>query len=285
MKSTGILFTASTYKSVDSAIRFLRSIQNVEGSHKAVICGPVRWELEHIKAHVGEVPNCKIRLFHSGLNNMYLCRAFGFVLFAANKKRARYYFSGDDDIEFTEASRDLVKVLDSERRFSVATFSNGIIGYKVDDSGKTWNPYWINGDSMFSHWDDNLLYGLPDSVRHAPVSYYTEIEYEHRMRHLTHKSTLVFNDRQYYTHHFRETPYQNEARGDGANQAMTCGRHLWEEKYDLPPFSEYEDGIWDRLDRDIKFMPEKMVQHVMFGGQSNDWQAIYESLKDNFVEV
>ncbi len=281
-----ILFTASTYKSTMSAIRFANSIKQIDGNHCCILTGPIREEMEEIAKETDAI------CFVSKTDSLYLGRAWGFVWAVNNNVSARYMCSCDDDIEFTSNSKDIFTLLNkaSEYGFSVTTFCNKAHDYADDKrfTDKTikgnfvLNLLWVNGDCMFTHWHDNIQYGLPDTVLSSPISYYTEVEYQHRMRAMTKLPLIVSKDKDKYLHHFR-TEDTAAIRADQAGTGHVAGLHLWKEKYGLE-ITSLTKSAFDNSFNVIKANPF-IENHIMFDESASCWIDIYNSLKDDYEVI
>lgn len=284
-----ILFTASTYKSAQNALCFIKSICQIEGNHICTVVSPLQSDIDEIVtglANAGDV-GCRVIVFRSTVDHLYQSRGWGFVWAVANGIQARYLCSCDDDIEFTENSQDIVRRLNINR-YSIMAFSSNVHGYRFtigDIQGHdniTTDIGWINGDAMFSHFEDNLKYGVPDALLTYPVSYFTEIEYQHRMSCLTGEWMKVDARKTFYLHHFRNNSELNSLRGQHAIVGMSVGKQLWKEKYGI------DLGVGHTFDcqalyQQVSTMPEKMEKHFIFHGLWNDWGEIYNRISPQFI--
>lgn len=284
-----ILFTASVYKSARNALRFAQSIKNIDGNHICVLVTPLREDADRlVEGLAGTIDlGCRVLVFHSTVNSLYQGRGWGFVWAVANGITPSYLCSGDDDIEFTEFSHDIVERLDTTE-FSVMTFRGNAHGYRknVDatEHGITTDLIWLNGDTMFTHFADNLQFGVADSLLDYPVSYFTEIEYQQRMSYFTGRWLAVDMRRIiFYTHHFRLNEEMNRIRGEHAIAGMTAGTNLWRVKYGIELDGMHIDC--EKLYNQVITMPEKMKTHFIFHGLWNDWGAIYEKLLPSYELV
>lgn len=284
-----ILFTASVYKSARNALRFAQSIKHVEGNHICVLVTPLREDADRlVEGLAGTISlGCRVLVFHSAVDNLYQGRGWGFVWAVANGVSAKYLCSGDDDIEFTEFSHDIVERLDATE-FSVMTFRGNAHGYRKNigetEHGITTDLTWLNGDTMFTHFEDNLQYGVADALPGYPVSYFTEIEYQQRMSYLTGRWLAVDTRRiVFYIHHFRLDEEMNRVRGEHAILGMSAGKNLWKEKYGIE--LDHTSIDCEKLYKRVITMPEKMKSHFIFYGLWNDWDAIYSLLYPNFELV
>lgn len=287
LKNYDVLLCTATYDFPGCAIRMLRSMDKLGGECLAVISGCKRGDLEAIAKQ--EYP-CDVVLMKAPYNSSYLCRAWGFIWAVHEGIRADFMFSADDDLEFTDGSADMLSELRELRvdpGFSVAGFVGK--GSEQADHIKVryhLDPIFMDGNLNITQWEDNLDYGLPDSLPNEAMSYFTEVEYQHRMRVLTGRPTLLCGGKHHYIHHFRNDPVRTKARTNSCSRGMYAGCQLWKEKYRL-------DGLNISMDvrecvRIFEFVKDKkdeMKRHLLFGGLWNDWNAIYEHLKDGFERV
>lgn len=287
LKNYDILLCAATYDFPGCAVRMLRSMDKLDGKCLAVISGCKRDDLEAIAKQ--EYP-CDVVLMKAPRNCMYLCRAWGFVWAVHEDIRADFMFSADDDLEFIDESAKMLPMLNEAKidpGFSVAGFgSKGtkIIG-EVTDRYRI-NPLFMDGNLNITQWDDNLDYGLLDSLPDEAMSYFTEVEYQHRMRILTGRPTLQWANKIYYIHHFRNDPVRTKARTSSCSRGQYAGCQLWKEKYGLDGLRIATDvRECNRIFEAVKNKKAEMKRHLLFGGLWNDWEAIHELLKDGFERV
>ncbi|MFN3307471.1 MAG: hypothetical protein ACK42Z_09855, partial [Candidatus Kapaibacteriota bacterium] len=73
-----ILFCASTFKTPNLALKFLKSIINVKGRHLAVLVSPLLEDITELASNLKDITTDVI-LFHSDIDNQCLGRAWGFV--------------------------------------------------------------------------------------------------------------------------------------------------------------------------------------------------------------
>ena len=284
-KKYDILFTASMYKSASNALRMAKSIQHIEGNHLCVFATPLVSDIYEFITGANDLENTILLFSH--IDNIYFCRALGFLYAILNKMKISYYCSCDDDIEFTEKSSCILSILDS-LDYAVMTFKSHGHAYK-GFAGKemTYNPPWINGDSMFSRFEDNIKYGLPDSLVDEPVTFFTEVEYQHRMRYLSRKKTIIDKRDEYYIHHFRERNNAITAlRSRDSVHKMHSGNRFWKEKYGVD-VDFIEDGNHDAVYRKTMQLEyiEKIKTHLIFGGLWNNWDFINLTFADSWHEA
>jgi hypothetical protein len=281
-----ILFTASTYRSSANAIRFVRSIKHIKGDHICILVTPLQSDATEIVNLLRNTKNlgCRVLIFLSDVDNLYQGRGWGFVWAVANGIHPTYLCSCDDDLEFTENSHDIVNRLDANN-FSVMTFKaninvNAPPKVRVEEDKTSKDIIWLNGDSMFTHFEDNLAYGVADALLEYPVSFFVEIEYQQRMCHFTSEWLTVDREREFYLHHFREDNELTRLRSQHAAVGITTGKRLWKEKYgiELPDMHPDVAGLYPK----VCAMPAKMKSHFIFYGMWNEWDKIYERLEPQF---
>lgn len=276
-----ILFTAAAYKSAQHAIEFANSIGFVGENNYCVLATPIRSEIQEI---VDGIKDCRnIAVLYSHIDNLYFCRAIGFLFALKRRMKFRYYCSCDDDIEFTENSRKILGILD-KTEFSVMTFCN----VKRRINGElVYGPAWINGDSMFSHFSENLQYGLPDSLPNEPVTFFTEVEYQHRMRWLTGRPIVVDRRAHYYKHNSRnENDPITKIRDENSSHKMNAGNRFWKEKYGIDVnFSGggNHEAVYNRTMNHKN--EEKMKSHLIFDGMWNNWDEIIAEYSKYWDEI
>lgn len=263
-----ILFTASTHRSVANAIRMAESLAWIDGQTMLVLTGDSLDELAEIdRANTGAT------LLHSQRDNLYFNRAAGLIWAGWHGVQARYLCSCDDDLEFTEESRDLVQILDKASEmteFGVMTFNNHshrYDGFSDDIQGDLRvGVRWINGDSMFVPWPYVVRFGLPDSLPDVPVTYFSEIEYQHRIRALTGRPIVAACGKQaYYVHHFREPGPITTDRATRAMDGIAAGSEFWRRKYGV----DVDAGDWHKypeLFEVVKAAGDEARRHLIFGG-------------------
>lgn len=230
----GILFTAATHHSVENAVRMAASIEWIPGLNGIVFAGVERAELVEIKRAV-PAASCLL----STVDNLYFCRALGFLWALMVGIPYDYICSCDDDLEFVPESSALpqrLRAAEQSADFSLLTFNNHSHHYDEFSErsldGFRLEPLWVNGDSMFVRWHDVLSFGLPDSLPDEPVTYFSEIEYQHRLRLLTGRPLVVdCGLPRYYIHHFREPGPITQERAGRAGQGIAAGQRFWREKY------------------------------------------------------
>jgi len=288
-KDYDILLCMATYDFPECTIRMLRSIDKLNAKCLAVVSGCKLGGLKEIAKH--EYP-CDVVLMKAPHNSIYLCRDWGFVWAVHEGIRADFLFIVDDDLEFIDISAEMLPILNEVKidpGFSVMGFKPSkpkLAGAEKIGPNYRINPAFIDGNLNITQWDDNLNYGLPDSLPNEPMSYFTEIEYQHKMRVLTGRSTLIRVDKVYYTHHFRSDPIRAKARAVSCGRGIWAGGELWEKKYgltDLRIAVEQKDAY--RIFEFVKNKPDMMKRHLLFGGLWNDWPAIYHKFEDQFERV
>ena len=282
-----ILFCMANYKFPKCTSRMLRSIGKLDAKCLAIVTGCRKRDLEAIAKH--EYP-CDVVLMKAPRNCMYLCRAWGFIWAVHEGIRADFMFSADDDLEFIDESAHILPALNEVKEdpgFSVAGFSGS--GMKI--AGKQagicqLNPTFMDGHLLVTQWDDNLNYGLPDSLPREAMSYFTELEYQHRMRILTGRPTVRIGGDVSYIHHFRRDPARTKARNASCSRGMYAGCQLWKVKYGIEDLLIASDmHECDRIFELVKDKKEEMKQHILFGGLWNSWLVIYYKFEDQFKRI
>jgi hypothetical protein len=233
------------------------------------VAAPRREDLEAIRSSTD-----RGILLQTARNHAYFNRAVGFIWAVHEGLEARFYCNLDDDIEFTEGSRDLLEYLDQDD-WSLKVFSNKYQGYN-----QRINPYKIDGNCMFVHWQDVLDYGVPDAYPDEVMSFHIENEYSYRLRLLTGRPTIAENEREFYLHHFRTEPHRQKQRGElfGTRGEYGAG-YFWAKKYGVEDFNTYEEGIYARLVDVMARKPDAMRNHLLFDGLGNDWKTIWDSIQ------
>lgn len=288
-KDYDILLCMATYDFPECTIRMLRSIDKLNAKCLAVVSGCKLDGLEEIAKH--KYP-CDVVLMKAPHNSVYLCRDWGFIWAVHEGIRADFLFTADDDLEFIDVSAEMLPILNEVKidpGFSVMGFrpsSPTLAGAEKIGPNYRVNPAFIDGNLNITQWDDNLNCGLPDSLPNEPMSFFTEIEYQHKMRVLTGRSTLIRVDKVYYTHHFRKDTIRTNARASSCSRGIWAGGELWEEKYgliDLRIAIDQTDAY--RIFEFVKNKTAEMKRHLLFNGLWTDWNAIYELLKDGFERI
>lgn len=276
-----ILFTAAVYKSAQHAIEFANSIRFVGDNNYCVLATPIRSEIQEI---VDGIEDCRnIAVLYSHIDNLYFCRAIGFLFALRRRMKFRYYCSCDDDIEFTKNSQEIPGILD-KTEFSVMTFCNA---KRRKNGSVIYSPMWINGDSMFTNFSDNLEYGLPDSLPKEPVTFFTEVEYQHRMRFLTRRQIVADRRKVYYKHNSRiESDPITKIRDESSYQKMRSGNEFWKQKYGIDVNFSYggiHEGVYHQT---MKPENENIIKsHLIFDGMWNNWDEIIAEYSKYWDEI
>jgi hypothetical protein len=277
MNNYDLLLTASCYKSGANATRLINSIKYIDARCLIIVACPNIDDAQYILGQLDDNKNIGIMILRSSLDNMYLCRAFGFLAALQKDISALYYCSMDDDIEFLPESNDIVSTLNelyNKIGFSTATFHCGARSPNEDAKIVHTNPSYINGDSMFSCFEDTLDYGLPDSLPDSQITYYTEAEYQHRLRYFTKQPTVIDNTQTRYIHHYYSRTEHD--RNPNSGKMMSDGELFWERKYHIPRPS-FSDIRTHAIVYEQTMRPENehlICRHLMFGGLWNDWDTI-----------
>ncbi len=254
------------------------------------MCGPVRAEMERL-ALLGGFP-CLV----SPINNSYACRAIGALYAMQEGMEPAYLCSCDDDLQFTEDSADILGELDRaqlETGFGVATFNSTSHNYEdmpgqiQSRIGDTLEMGWLDGNSLFIPWDVVLDAGLPDSLPTEPLTYFTEVEYQHRVRALLKRPSVAIAGKvAYYRHGFRDQgdPVTAE-RAARAGQAIEAAATFWREKYGIRDVGVGDAHNYPLLLQAVQAAGDRANQHLIFGGLGPpDWDEIVREIMPK-VEV
>ncbi len=284
-----LILTLSTYKSVHITRSFLDTLHYLGENVLAVLVGPIEDELRELAEGSQSIPAVFIQ---SDINSLHFGRAWGFAWAVNNGLKARYLASCDDDLEWIPMSEKILPRLDQAEeeigwclmgfQSTHPTFPNPY-QYVYDEFLVDYG--WLDGNCIFSKWDDNLEYGVIDSTVEAPQVFYIEIEYAHRMRFLTERPIIFdLSSDAYYRHLFRTDPAINAERGKNAISGMGAGNHFWQRKFGIEALDfersggKYPEGIheWIYETTIQKQYQEDFKKHMLFDGLWNDWVAIYD---------
>jgi len=288
LRDIDILLTASCFKSAQSAERMAKSLKHVQGDTLLVLTSPLEQDIAYLKD--ADIENTV--LFRSKIDNMYLCRNWGFVWAVANNFKPLYYCSCDDDIEFDSNSHDLLFRL-VKNDFSVMTFLNRSHRYNIwkgEMVGTCMTVSWMNGDSMFTRFEDNLKYGLPDCLPNGEASpFCVESEYQQRMAVFTGKPLLADIEKQFYTHHYRDTDDKRLLRDVDVVARINSGLRFLRTNYDGVFGDNHIDintaNIHGITREYIQAHPQAAKRHLLMDGLWVDYKAMHEKYKDSFEEV
>jgi len=231
----------------------------------------------------------------SPINNSYACRAIAALYAMREGMEPAYLCSCDDDLEFTAESADLLGELDRaqlETGFGVATFNSSSHNYEdmpgqiQERVGDTLEMGWLDGNSLFIPWDVVLDAGLPDSLPTAPLTYFTEVEYQHRVRVLLKRpSVAIIGKQAYYRHGFRPAsdPVTNE-RADRAGHAIEAAATFWREKYGVHDIGVGDANNYPALLETVRAAGDRANQHLIFEGLGPpDWDEIIAKMMAGVV--
>jgi hypothetical protein len=281
-----LVLTASTYKSTHLALKFLNTVHLLGENNLVIMVSPNRNELETISQNSNYK---KVVYIQSDINSLHFGRAWGFVWAHMNDAKGRYLVSCDDDLSWRQESTEIVSRLDkakAEIGFSLMGFSSThpvfptvydyatpekvIVGYK-----------WLDGNCIFSEWENNVQFGVLDSSLDAPLSFFVELEYSHRMRFLTGKPIVLdCHQSYYYEHNFRRDPTINKLRGEFTIAALSAGNHYWNKKFGIPVIDitttpDSHNWLYTQTAKEI--YRETFKKHLCFDGMSApNWEEIYK---------
>ncbi len=285
-----ILFCASTFKTSKYAISFLKSLKNIKGKNLAVITTPIFEDVIQIVQELKNFPTDVI-IFKTDVDNQCLARAWGFVWAVNNGITARYYCSCDDDIEFNQNSKDILDKLDEismSYNFSMLAFDS-THPYKYPYFEKQienlkFNPPFIDGNCIFTHFEDNLNFGVMDAPLEEPAVFYTEIEYMHRLKYFTNRPAIVNIEKEFYVHNYNTFPEKNKIRSERFQKREQAGRKFWFQKFGITVPEFNSDFVANEIFEEIinKNLTNKFKQHLIFKGEWNNWNKIYEDFSKFF---
>ena len=257
-----------------------------------VITSPRQADLEYLRTFLAENKINNVDLFLSKVDNMYSCRNWGFVWAYINNIIPKFYCSMDDDIEFISDSRDVLPRLTGVD-YSVMTFNNNAQHYdswQSEITGTCRVIPWMNGDSMFTRFEDNLLYGLPDCLPHSdPMPICTESEYQQRLCALMQKPLLADCEKIFYFHHFRDSQDKIALRDSRIIPRIKSGIDFFRYKFPGIGFPKEVDinkvNIHGIMRAHIMAHPEQAHKHVLYDGEFIDYPVIYNRIASDFTHV
>lgn len=287
MQHYDIIFGISTYRSNDLINRFLASTHNLLGKNLFVVISPI--EQDMLNAFYDN-PSNDVVFMTSKINNHVLGRSWPFVWAVNNGISAKYYCECDDDLEWTKESGKIFGKLEKgwkELPYAMFGFdSTHPYGYKdferMQGKLKVGVP-WLDGNCIFTRWQDNLECGVMDSLPTAPLAFFVETEYAHRLRYLTNRPIVMDTETTYYIHHFRDNPNLFTQRKKTFTKAVEDGRRFWKEKFGLDV--EFKGDVHKTLYQK-ETAPEckdGFRKHLLFDGLFTDWKAIYTKFAPNFT--
>jgi len=287
-----MIYGVSTYKSLELVQTFINSLKFLSGRNLVFITGPLLPELRDIE--IPKMSNCRVIVQHTSINNHVMGRSWPFVWCVNNGVHSDFYVTCDDDLEFVKESSEILwKAIGSFREVPYAMLgfeSNHPMHYPdyINYCGniKIGVP-WLDGNFIITRFYDNLRYGVMDALPDVPLSFFVETEYSHRFRFLTNRPIIVYSDKIYYLHHFRETSNQRSERSSRISSAESNGLRYWREKFGISAlFSPASDiHTWLYKEETLKYNRDKFKSHLLFGGRWTNWKEIYKVYKDKFSIV
>lgn len=284
----------STYRSVGPALRFLYSLHYLRGKKIVVITGPNEEELTFLRDSYAPHRETEVIFVHTNINHLSMSRAWGYVYTLAGLKRtADYFIELDDDLEFIPESGEILDKLHHAPQFSLCAFdSSHPMHYPeyafMDRDWKIGIP-WIDGNFIVSNWYDTERCGVQDGLPDAPFSFYTETELGWRLSYLTGKPLICNALKQYYLHHFRETPLQRNLRQSQMSPGQLTGEMFFAEKFGV--FDHFNRStvhreMWSKIQPDLEAGNLwRLTRHLMWNGLFTDWDAIYHAYQDQFKVI
>lgn len=275
-----ILFCAATYKSPQNAIRYMESASNISGNNLVVLVACLKEDFDTLVATMRKTKyrhDTALLLYDQ--NNMYKCRAAAFLWALFDNRPARFMCSGDDDVEWLDDNGLLVERLDEMSNMgilSVATFPDARTRYLATQPGDRYVAAdWLNGHAMFSQFSHNLMFGLPDTLPDADVTYFTETEYQIRMSVMTGIPTMFCTDLFCYHHHFREDEQMVALRNERVVAKINAGKRFLATKFATEEPDINRNTAWHTQMRSLASKnPTMLARHLMYNGEWNDWETI-----------
>jgi len=270
-----------SHKSAKHTLNLMESANNIEGDILFVVTTSVDEDVKQLTAEVSRIKKDLV-VCKTSRNSRYFCNNWAFIGSLNNGIQSKFFGTMDDDILFMDGHDFIDRLYKADDiGFSVLGFwssSHGYPGWGVQHENKEYRDglIYVDGHNMFTHFTDNILYGLCDSWGTGNVSY-VEIEYCTRMKHFTQKPILADASRLRLYHIFRKDEELNDLRKVGASFSdMNNGINLFREKYGIevnPLNIEYK---WQEAVDAMNSQPDKMEHHVLYDGMWNNWSAIYD---------
>lgn len=279
-----ILLTLSTHRSQTAVNRFLESLHHLGGENVLpIIVAPEEGELREIRSRYPATPAVYIQ---SDINSLHFGRAWGFVWAVNNGISARYLCSCDDDLAWNTDANLITTRLDQasqEIGFSMMGFASThpIFAQNYD---RVHDDFlvgfdWLDGNCIFTHWNDNLQYGVLDATTHTPLVFFVEIEYSYRMRLMTGRPIIFDNRGLSYDHLFRRDPHINAERATFSMPGIIAGNEFWRTKFGIDGVDfQGRPGMANVIRQRIfnEANRENFSHHLLFDGEWNNWKLIYQ---------
>jgi len=268
-----LLLCVATYRSSKFATQMIESLHHIDGNVLCFITGAK----EDTELHDIPTDHDNVIIAQSDRNCAAFNQAWGLVWAINNNINPRYVCFIDDDVEFTKNSENIIRVVESAEPFSLVSLGNSACLYK---KGQT-NVSWVDDCGMFVKFEDCVNCGVRDSQPEASWIFYTGIEYQHRLRYLTGKSTVAIYDNVYYKHHQRIDNNHQKIRSENEPEAFHYASRFWKDKFgiDMKIDPIGNANLWYKL-RELCISPEynrNFKKHLVFDGEWVDWKKIYNS--------
>jgi len=277
MKHYDILFCMASYKSNESAIRMIKSLPLVGGRCGVCCMTPIQEDAKALAEEFCDEEN--VYIFESQRNSMAFARGWGFAWGCAKSVTADFYCGCDDDLEFTENSSGMMPLLRSTEWPWVAMAFNSTHPYKYGKDGVTngtlrMNLPWLDENCVFVRWSDVEKFGVMDGCNLVGSPFFCGAEYSHRLRCLSGRPIVFYEDKEYYKHHFRSDPKVNAERAGMSNLRTQAGNWLWKIKFGISV--NFRKGMdHEKLYEAEAAFPERFKSHVIFSGLWTEWDTIY----------
>lgn len=276
------LITTGTYFSVDKSLNLAKSLQYLPGRNLIIFTAYRHDDAQALTKELKKLP-IEFAVFHTDVNNSRFCINWGCVFSVQSQMQAQWYLSCDDDIEFYEAAKYIPERLEQMKKigFCIGGFCNQVQQYggkaACNPEGFQIAPGWLDANAMFMDYEDVKKYGLTDSLIEEPITFFVEVELEHRWRVLTGKPLIVDLERVYYKHRFRDDPNMINMRKWNDGRGIWAGSQLWARKYGFEPWDWNKPGchqyIYNMVSRPDQ--APNMKRHIMYRDLwTNNWKGI-----------
>ena len=279
------------FKSVEQTSRLIYSTNKLAGDILIAITTVMPEDTKELHGRIHSMTNHDVMLMQSKVDSRYFCQNWGFVYCFNRGIHASFWGTMDDDTEFMGAG-DLVNQLYEADRvgFSVMGFSSTSHGYAgyvgLETIGKYKSLIFVDGHNMFSHYEDNILYGLCDQFGEGNTSY-VEVEYCNRLKYFTGKPIVANGERTFIRHLFRADPYVNSLRVPFESRDMKNGEELYLHKYGITIYpGDVAHFSWlSVIDEMNRCDTKQRLQQLCYGGMNMDWVEIYKKFGKEFTHV
>lgn len=274
-----LLLCVPTYRSAHAAIRMIESLHYIDAN---ILCFITGVDVQPIADYL-QGKDVPVILAQSNRNCTAFNQAWGFVWAMNNGLKAEYVCFIDDDVEFTENSRDIVQTIKAAEPFSVLSLASSVLtptGLHARDNGVLVDIHCLDECGIFVSFENCRQYGVRDSQPQATWIFYTGVEYLHRLRYLTGVLSVADVSRVHYLHHQRTDVEINAVRTETEGDAWHYSSFFWKDKFgislSIDPIGNPK--IWNEL---WELCSEKhsgeFRKHLVFDGRWVEWGEIYDA--------